>query len=576
MTAANFNFDVLDDVFDAALEVSDTDVAAARARVASSAPLPAKRPEVYISTSDSATLTKVGVEAIATAKLPGSSNPFVMMKGADDEGEGIALVSVSPNGAPRFWSKTEAAELALSVLQPVIREDEETGARTFGHAFPKDLASLIFNAALYSPLVNRVKVVSNAPIIMKDGSIASTPGYNSDTETLVTIPVRAQAKWSREYAKPINPTRQNALEALRFVSTELLHDVPFAGPADRATTLAMFLTAVSRHLYGIAPAFGISASEKGTGKGLVAELMRILAKGDSSATGVSPLKSDDDENWKTLVACAMNGERFIHVDEIERSKQVNSLALTEILTSARARRRVLGVNRTAAIEGMLLTVTGNRLDIGGDLGRRFLKVNLHYSGSGPAFQRSNFRHDNIQDWTMEHRPELLAALHKVLVHGIQNKTPDYIAFGSFPAWSAVVLKSLAHFGINSETGDIEFVEDGEPMPALIIEAQKELNEEADKESEEWGELLSYILGLSNGEWMRMSDIHNQVTNAVHRPNLPIDLLPTSGQHSASTVNAWSRVFKRYLKTPMSCGQERFAVQMRNVQNTNQFLVEKLS
>jgi hypothetical protein len=575
MTAGNFNFGALDDALDDAKEISEAEVVAARARVASSAPLPASRPEVYISSSDSATLTRVGVEAIATAKLPGSSNPFVMMKGADDEGEGIVLVSVSPSGAPRFWSKAEAAELALSVLQPIIREDEETGAKTYGHAFPKDLASLIFNAALHSPLVNRVQVVSNAPIVMKDGSIAATPGYNSETETLVTIPIRAQAKWSREYATPVNPTRQDALEALRFVNNELLHDVPFAGPADRATTLAMFLTAVSRHLYGIAPAFGISASEKGTGKGLIAELMRILAKGDSSATGVSPLKSDDEENWKTLVACAMNGERFIHVDEIERSKQVNSLALTEILTSARARRRVLGVNKTAAIEGMLLTVTGNRLDIGGDLGRRFLKVNLHYSGSGPAFQRSSFRHDNIQDWTMEHRPELLAALHAVLVHGIENTATAYTAFGSFAAWSAVVLKSLSHFGINSG-GDIVFVEDGEPMPALIIDAQKELNEDADKESEEWGELLSYVLTFSNGEWMKMSDIHTQVTNAVHRPNLPIDLLPAAGQHSASTVNLWSRVFKRYLKTPMTFGHERFAVQMRTVQNTNQFLVEKLS
>lgn len=579
MTAAptpNFDaLDAIDDVFDDSIDPAA--IAQARTRVAASASLPDKRPDVFISSSDSATLTKVGVEAIATAKLPGSDNPFVMMKGSDG-GEGIALVSVSPNGTPRFWSKTEAAELALSVVQPVIREsedDEGNVTKTYGHSVPKELASLIYNAALYSPLISPVKVVSNAPIILKDGSIAAEPGYNEATETLVTIPVRHQEKWRREYVKPVKPSREEALDALRFVAKELLTDMPFAASADKATTLALFLTAVSRHLYGIGPAIAVSAAEKGTGKGKITELARILGKGDSGATGVSPLKSDDEENWKTLVSCAMSGERFIHIDEIERDKEVNSLALTEILTSARTSRRVLGVNKTAVIEGLLLTVTGNNVEIGGDLGRRFLKINLHYRGTGPASQRSNFRHDDINEWTIAHRPELLSALHTVLVHGLTNPAPEYAAFGSFPAWSAVVLKSLAHFSIDSATDEIEFLENGEAMPALITEAQKTLNEEADKESDEWGELLEYVHNLGAGEWMKMADIHMKVTNSTVRPELPISLLPSAMQHSKGTVNAWSRVFNRYVGTPMTHGDTRYAIRKMVSQNTARFLIEKL-
>ena len=83
---------------------------------------------------------------------------------------------------------------------------------------------------------------------------------------------------------------------------ELLCDFPFADEASKAHTLALLLQPFLRLLIqGPTPLYLIDAPSKGTGKGLLAELLALIWMGRPG--GVMALARSEDEVEKRITAC---------------------------------------------------------------------------------------------------------------------------------------------------------------------------------------------------------------------------------------------------------------------------------
>lgn len=527
--------------------------------------LPDVRPTILLKKVSLADAITFGVQAAAAATRNGE--PFVFRKVASD-GKATALVTVAPDGTSSLWTEANAHKLWFTILQPAEREFFNVATKRmeyeYATSFPRDVAGALFNAALYAESIPAVRIMATEPVILPNGNVVSKPGYNEANRVLVTIPRGQRAAW-RRYAVTEKPTAADAQAALDYINTELLSDVPFAEDADRAIVLTYFVTAATRHLYGTAPGFAFDAPERGSGKSLVAAVGRIIGQGSSAYQSVGHRRGQDTETEKQLGTLALTGGRYAHIDELPRQEKLDSTILSELLTAPVMETRLLGMNAKIAIEGLMLTICGNNIKVGLDFVRRVLKARLHYTGTGTAARRTGFRHDNLLRWVTENRPELLAAIHTIIRHGIQNNERPNGRLGSYEDWSSIVLGSLTAVTI----GDA-------PVSDLVLDAQQEAADTEDELADDWLDLHKFIHGLPEG-WHKTVDIVRayRETNDSAKPDLPVSLNEFFGNES-NVARGWSKVMAMVTDTPMVDGTDRFALRRKKVGNGVYFRVEKLS
>lgn len=507
-----------------------------------------------------------GLQAAADSKRNGE--PFVYRK-VSSFGHASALVTVNPDGTSAVWTESNSAQLWFTILQPAEKRyfDPATGDEKYEYSrsFPTAIAATLFNAALYADGIPSVRVVATEPVILLNGNTISTPGYDPVNQVLITIPHAQRAAWGR-YDVIATPTAADAQGALDFINTELLSDVPFASDADRAIVLAYFVTAATRHLYGTAPGFAFDAPERGSGKSLVASCGRIIGQGNSAYQAVGHRRGQDAEIEKQLGTLALAGGRHAHVDELPREEKLNSIKLSELLTATVMKTRLLGANADIAIEGLMLTICGNNIQVGLDFVRRILKARLHFTGSGTAARRTSFRHDNLQRWTAEHRPELLAAIHTIVRYGIQSRTRPNGRLGSYEDWSAIVLGSLTAVTVGDK-----------PVADLLLDAQQAATESEDEMAGDWAEFLSFMHAEMPEGWNKTVDMFHafRETKDDLKPELPDALELVGFMKPTGVARAWSRAMATVVDTPMGDGVDRFALRRKKVGNATFFRVEKL-
>lgn len=528
--------------------------------------LPDVRPTILLKKVSLSEAITFGIQAAAAATRNGE--PFVYRK-VSSEGKATALVTVAPDGTSSLWTEANAHKLWFTILQPAEREfhNAATGDKEYDYStgFPRDIAGALFNAALYSENIPAVRIMATEPVILANGNTVSKPGYNAANRVLVTIPRGQRAAW-RRYSVVENPTAADAQAALDYINTELLSDVPFASDADRAIVLAYFVTAATRHLYGTAPGFAFDAPERGSGKSLVAGCGRILSQGNSGYQSVGHRRGQDTETEKQLGTLALTGGRHAHIDELPRKEKLDSTILSELLTAPVMETRLLGMNAKIAIEGLMLTVCGNNIQVGLDYVRRILKARLHYTGTGTAARRTVFRHGNLLRWATEHRPELVAAIHTITRHGIQNSVRANGRLGSYEDWSSIVLGGLTAVTIGDAT-----------VSDLVLDAQQEASANEDDLAGDWVEFLRFMHAEMPEGWSKTVDMFHtfRETKDDLKPDLPDDLGIIGPMKPSGIARAWSRAMATVVDTPMGDGVEMFALRRRKDRNASLFRVEKL-
>jgi hypothetical protein len=300
--------------------------------------------------------------------------------------------------------------------------------------------------------------IASAPLLHDDGTIRHAEGYDEVTGFWCeNVPDMAALV-------PNAPTKaetEKALSAIRrsfatfcFADAETVNNLERGGVVvdlnkppgkDESGFLAALLTAVCRPSLHLAPAVILRAapmSGAGTGKGLLARCMSIIAFGREPHAVTAGEKSDETE--KRIVAELIEGSPTLFLDNLNNAAFKSDL-LASAITERPARVRVLGESRMMPLcASAFIVLTGNGLSVSEDLARRFLTVELDAKTEDPEARAFPV---DIRQEVRARRAELLAACLTVWRWGRQDRgIKAGRPLGSFEQWCAWVRDPLLALG----------------------------------------------------------------------------------------------------------------------------------
>ncbi len=287
-----------------------------------------------------------------------------------------------------------------------------------------------------------------APNIRPDGSVLDVPGYDPTTRLLyspapgLNVPPVASA-----------PGREDVAEAVRIIE-DVLHDLPFVSNADAANAGAELLTPIVRSaIAGRVPIAINDTPRAGTGKGLLVDVVSIIATGRPAPKTTAPSSGNEDEWRKLLLGVALDGHPLFVLDNLEGALRSGTLA--GFITADPFVGRVLGLNKTVSARNrVVLVATGNNVALAGDLPRRVYWVRMDAKVARP-WERETWRHPALLEYVTGERGHLLwAAL--ILARNWWASgcpAPSVRPLGGFEDWTRVIGGILEFAGINGFLGN---------------------------------------------------------------------------------------------------------------------------
>ena len=311
--------------------------------------------------------------------------------------------------------------------------------------------------------------IVEVPVLREDGSILDEPGYDESSRLYyqpdedLTVP-----------EIPREPTEEQ-IKTAKAAIWEPLQDFPFVDQASRANALALMLTPIVRPFLGEqnVPLAIVDATVQGTGKTLFVKVVSITSTGRPAATMNAP---EGDEEWrKQITAQLLQGASIIAVDNVRGRLQ--SAPLEQALTTSLWQDRVLGKSQQVELPQRATWIaTGNNVQPKGDMKRRVYPIRMDAEMERPWMGR-DFEINNLQQWTKDHRGDLVAAL-LTLARGwfsAGQPAPQTELIGSFEKWTRTVGGILEHAGITSFLDNLD-----------------EMLETVDDEAAEWTGFLAAL------------------------------------------------------------------------------------
>jgi hypothetical protein len=252
---------------------------------------------------------------------------------------------------------------------------------------------------------------------------------------------------------------------------DILADFPFVDGASRANLIASMLTPVCRPaIKGCTPLALYDATNQGTGKTLLSEIVSLIVSGREGALFSAPTA---EEEWrKQLTSVLREGSAIIIVDNVRC--RLDAADLCKALTETIHGDRILGHSQNVRLPVRCTWIaTGNNIKLGGDMARRCYWIRMDAKCSRP-FERKGFRHKRLKQYVLDHRGELLAAL-LVLARSWFTAgcpEPSVTPVGSFEDWTIIVGGILQHAGVEG-----------------FLANSAELYEQGDAESTQWEAFL---------------------------------------------------------------------------------------
>lgn len=318
--------------------------------------------------------------------------------------------------------------------------------------------------------------IVEVPVLRPDGSILREPGYDevsrlfySPDESL-TVPPISEA-----------PSDEEVREALKTIWTPL-KDFPFVDQGSKANALALMLTPVVRPYLGAqnVPLALVDATVQGTGKTLFVTVLSIINTGRPAATMSAP---EGDEEWrKQITAQLLQGASMIVVDNVRGRLQ--SAPLEQAITTSLWQDRILGKSQQVEIPQRATWIaTGNNVQPKGDMKRRVYPIRMDAEMERPWMGRE-FEIDNLEQWTEEHRGELVSALLTLARSWFADGTPspNVELLGSFEEWTRTVGGILDHACVEGFLDNLD-----------------ELYKQMDEETAEWAAFLEALHDYFAGE-----------------------------------------------------------------------------
>lgn len=323
------------------------------------------------------------------------------------------------------------------------------------------------------------------PVFGADGQLIAEPGYHE-----------AEKLWLHRdpdlALTPIvdQPSEDDVVRARTLLLEELMGDFRFVGEADRAHALAALLLPFARRLIdGYTPLHLVEAPTPGTGKGLLCNLISIVATGRPCESRTVP--TAEDEIRKMVTAELTKARPIVLLDNLPERRSLDSSALAAVVTCDPWTDRVLGESRMISLPNRAMwMVTANNPSLSDELARRCIRIRLDSREEMP-WRRKNFRHPKIRRWATDHRSELVHAALVLIRAWIAEGMPlSDKQLGSFEEWVGVIGGVLEVAGV-----------------PCFLDNLDELYQRTNAERAAWSELAMAWIAAFSSEAKRVSEIN---------------------------------------------------------------------
>lgn len=363
--------------------------------------------------------------------------------------------------------------------------------------FPLEAARRAVDAPEAMAMLRALRGITLTPMVRADGTVLDRPGYDAASGYLYLPDAGLKIK-NLEVA----PTREDVREAVALLD-EMTAGFPWQSQDDRANYYGLLLTPLLRLLtpptYKL---FGITAHQPGSGKTMLADLVRTIHGGVFRTE--FPLEEYDIRQMVTAIL-ATTSAPVVHVDNVKGV--LKSSVLAGYLTSdGDIQERELGKSSNLTFRNdRTWVVTGNNLSLGGDLVRRVVVIDIDPNMANP--ETRSFAINDLKGWVADHRGELLAALITMIrywvgqgSHPLKRSQSD-----SYARWEGVVAGVLAAAGVpgafDSASGQRAAAGGDDDGLADIL---SRLYEAHDVEKWTVSDALSSTHSADEGEWVQAS------------------------------------------------------------------------
>jgi DNA primase len=373
-----------------------------------------------------------------------------------------ALVRLVPNGSEGALEIEMAQDSAVFALlvhaANWIKVTEEAVLQVHP---PHDLARVMMSFPHRD--LPALEAVIRTPVFGRSGQLIREAGYHRDER--VWLQPREQLDLS---SVPETPGPDDVAAARELLFNELLGDFPFVSRSDAAHAVAaMILPFVRRLFHGPTPIHLIEAPRPGSGKGLLANVISVVAHGTTCETKTLP--GDEEEVRKLLTTELVKGRPLVLLDNADERKPIQSGVLASVTTAEIWGNRQLGKLDSVCVPNLALwLMTANNPKLAGEMARRCIRIRIDPKIDRP-WKRGGFRHEHLLDWARENRARLVHAVIVLVKAWLSAGRPEHhIRLGSFERWSSVVGGIVQAAGIPG-----------------FLESLDELYDASDTEGQEW-------------------------------------------------------------------------------------------
>jgi len=290
------------------------------------------------------------------------------------------------------------------------------------------------------PLISELKGISNIPLLLPDGSISSTPGYDDESKFILEFN-------PKDFSLTGAPTKKDALKALSVLK-DLIKESEFKTEVDRAGALAMFLTAISRKLYDRAPLFAIDATRPGIGKGTLIDMVTTILTGNRASGTMITFSPDEEEFRKKLLSTLIEGLPILNIDNV-KDGELGGAAIESALTNPVHKDRFLGASKNVHVSTQILwTANGNNIRLSKDLQRRSIIIKLDSNVPNLDQRAFSMSDHELELHLKKNRSKLVsAALTVIQAFILESPAMDWPKpLSSFSHWDSIVRRSLLWLG----------------------------------------------------------------------------------------------------------------------------------
>jgi hypothetical protein len=277
--------------------------------------------------------------------------------------------------------------------------------------------------------------LARQPYFGANGNLVVETGYNQGSGIYASFEPAAY-----QLAKP---TREHAQACLDYLNV-LIDEFEFEEEADRSAALCALFTAVTRPSLAVAPAFNITATNSGSGKSYLAEVISLFAGPDDPYRVSYP--SGADEAGKLIVTVLIEKPAVVLFDDMQGNWKPFG-PINRMLTSPTTTERLLGTNRSATVPTKALFLgTGNNIEPERDLRRRVVTIRLAPRAETPTLR--SFEYDPMATMR-KHRAQAVARVLSIInaFRAVDEPALEARPIGTYDEWSRLCRYPLMWLGL---------------------------------------------------------------------------------------------------------------------------------